>query len=287
MSDPKSYPIPEREDLFDRPNPGYEKYPDVWELSKALIKECCCGGQGWIRLPVPLGSKWFGKAIPCICTRDRKAILDATRLQDWTGMAESELQAMGFDAFDAESPVIPEKPARKRLDDPELSNQEWMEQVIKSTVHAKLVCQRYAANPKGWLLIVGGVGTGKTHLLYATVGALLQRGVPVYADTMPDLLDKLRDSISSHKVQAVIETASTVNVLALDDFGVEQATPFALEKTYQILNARWLHTRPTIISSNNLPTAANTEARLASRLNQAYKLTMICGDYRARAQFRG
>ena len=52
--------------------------------------------------------------------------------------------------------------------------------------------KRFAESPNGWLVFVGPVGSGKTHLSCAIANALLSNGRPVFYVGAADLLDHLR-----------------------------------------------------------------------------------------------
>ena len=50
----------------------------------------------------------------------------------------------------------------------------------------------FAQTLKGWLLLQGGFGCGKTHLAAAIANFAVSLGVPTLFITVPDLLDTLR-----------------------------------------------------------------------------------------------
>ena len=54
----------------------------------------------------------------------------------------------------------------------------------------------FAANPKGWLVLIGPAGSGKTHLAAATVNERISHGLPAFFVTTPDLLDHLRSAFN-------------------------------------------------------------------------------------------
>ena len=73
------------------------------------------------------------------------------------------------------------------------------------------------------------------------------------------------------------------SLLVLDDLGTENATPWATEKLFQIINYRYNQRRPTIITTNR--DFDRMDPRIASRI----KDTAICShifidakDYRER-----
>lgn len=130
----------------------------------------------------------------------------------------------------------------------------------------------FAREPKGWLVIIGPNGNGKTHLAAAIANSLRQRGVVVLFLNVPDLLDDLRNAFDPRRekddtvlsYEERFETIKRAPTLILDDFGAESATLWANEKLYQILNYRTDMGLPTVITSN--VKLKDMEARLQSRL---------------------
>lgn len=99
-----------------------------------------------------------------------------------------------------------------------------------------------------WLFLGGDVGTGKSHLAYAILQALLRRGVAGMAATVPDLLDELRPGRDDEADR--LRVLKTVPLLVLDDLGAERHTEWVTERLFVILNARYADRLPTVITSN-------------------------------------
>lgn len=114
---------------------------------------------------------------------------------------------------------------------------------------------RAAGGPEGiWLL--GPVGTGKTHLLAASVNALRERGVPAVFTTTDNMLARVKDTFDaegSSLSKRVVEIYAEVPYLAIDDLGKGYFTAWALETLWAIVNARYEHGLPCGISSNSKP----------------------------------
>ncbi|MBV9358980.1 MAG: ATP-binding protein, partial [Chloroflexi bacterium] len=55
---------------------------------------------------------------------------------------------------------------------------------------------QFAEKPEGWLVLVGQVGAGKTHLAAAIKNYRDEHGEPTLFMTVPDLLDYLRASFA-------------------------------------------------------------------------------------------
>lgn len=153
-------------------------------------------------------------------------------------------------------------------------------------------CERayaYAQNPKGWLILFGNYGCGKTHLAAAIANYALKHTIhQVIFASVPDLLDHLRSTFgptSEVGYDAVFERIRNIPLLVLDDLGTENTTPWAREKLYQIINHRYNGRLPTVITSNCKP--EHIEPRIFSRMTDyalCEELIMInAGDYRKRS----
>jgi len=68
--------------------------------------------------------------------------------------------------------------------------------------------------------------------------------------TAPDLLDLLRSGYSAGDYEELLDLCRTMDVLVLDDLGVERETDWAAEKLFQILNHRYQSELPTVIVTN-------------------------------------
>ena len=118
-----------------------------------------------------------------------------------------------------------------------------------------------------WLLLRGEYGSGKTHLAAAIGNRWLERGGQVLFLTSPDLLDYLRSTFgpsSEIGYDQLFQRVRNVSLLVLDDFGTEFATPWAREKLFQLLNHRYVHRLPTVLTTNT--DLDELDGRLRSRL---------------------
>ncbi len=205
-----------------------------------------CGGAGFLRRDVPVGHPDFGKVFPCECQRPR---LEAARLNDLRAM--SNLEAMSrytFDTFKPEGVGLTEE---KRHN-------------LRSAYEA---ARAFAANPQGWLVLLGGYGCGKTHLAAAIANEQLALGRPVLFVVVPDLLDYLRATFSPHSPISYdrrFENVRNVAVLVLDDLGTQSSTEWAREKLFQIFNHRYNLRLPTVVTSNCK--LEHIDVRIRSRL---------------------
>lgn len=238
------------------------------------IRRCQCGGVGFVYADVEQSDPIWGKAVPCVCQRDREAGEHAARLRRLSGIPEVQLRERTFEAFETRLCQPPE--CRKAMDG------------------VKVLCQGYAKAPRGWLVIVGPVGSGKTHLAQAIARYRIDQGDSTYMASMPDLLDMLRaaydDEVADFETRFGL--LRDVGLLVLDDLGAERGTDWSREKLYQLVNWRYEHRKPMVVTSNvRLSELGDaTDERIVSRLSEgAYVaggwsriLELSCGDFRMR-----
>jgi DNA replication protein DnaC len=222
-----------------------------------------CRGIGYIRLDVPVGHPDFGRLFPCTCRLEELQIKRMASLR-----SVSNLEALGrytFESFSPEGHGL--SPERRR-------NLSFAYQSAKA----------YARNPEGWLLLIGGYGCGKTHLAAAIANEALEQGVTPLFVTVPDLLDHLRATFAPTSSEGYSERFQRVRnsrLLILDDLGTENASPWALEKLFQLLNYRYMSRLPTVITTNQ--ELERIDPRLRSRLADpglVEIVTILAPDYR-------
>ena len=132
----------------------------------------------------------------------------------------------------------------------------------------------FVESPKGWLVLTGMNGCGKTHLAVAIINERLKLGHPAFFAFVPAFLDYLRatfrpDSLTGY--DELFEEVKAAPLLVLDDLGSENSTPWAEEKLYQIIVHRHNGRLPTVITSNyeSLDELEEKKPRIRSRLSDA------------------
>ncbi len=152
-----------------------------------------------------------------------------------------------------------------------------------SLQEAKDASDHFAHKPEGWLLLEGGYGCGKTHIAAAIANYAVSMGTPTLFITVPDLLDSLRFAFSDPETtfEARFEEVRNAALLVLDDFGTQNATAWAQEKLFQIINFRYINKLPTVITTNLM--LDEIESRIRSRLQDeefVKHLRITAPDYR-------
>ncbi len=110
----------------------------------------------------------------------------------------------------------------------------------------------FAKSPDGWLVFQGSTGCGKTHLAAAIVNHRYQQDKPAMFVVVPEFLDHLRSTFSPDSkisYDKLFESVKKTPLLVLDDFGEQASTPWAQEKLYQVINARYNAMLPTVITT--------------------------------------
>lgn len=191
-----------------------------------------CGGTGDVRYELPVDHPDFGKLFRC---PQHPGKANDMRLEQLRKLGN--LSAFGGKTF-----------ANFEIDSPYLTGQQ--RQSLRTALQ---VAQQYALNPDGWLLLEGTYGCGKTHLAAAVSNARLEREENVLFITAPDLLDHLRTTYgptSDIGYDEMFDRMRNVRLMVLDDLGVENPSPWAQEKLFQLLNYRYNQRLPTIITTN-------------------------------------
>lgn len=229
-----------------------------------------CHGLGYLRRDADPGSPDFGKLDVCVCRKAQVARSVRERLFSLSHL--DELQGLTFDTFKTRG--------RKGLGDLQANTLEW----------AFNRARQYAGVLNGWLLLQGGFGCGKTHLAAAIANFAVGMGVPTLFLTVPDLLDTLRFSYDSEDTtfEQRFEEIRNAPLLVLDDFGTQNATAWAQEKLFQIVNFRYINKLPLVVTTNL--DMDEIEARIRSRLADPELVSAVrisAPDYRRPTNDKG
>ncbi len=222
-----------------------------------------CAGLGYLRHDADPGSPDFGRLEICTCRQG--AVMRSVRERLFSLSHLEELQGLTFESFQP----------RGRIGLGELQ--------ANSLEYAHNTARQYASSLKGWLLLQGGYGCGKTHLAAAIANFAVGMGVPTLFLTVPDLLDLLRFSFDDKDVtfEARFEQIRGAALLVLDDFGTQSATAWAQEKLFQIINYRYINKLPLVVTTN--VRLEEIEDRIRSRLQDPELVSTVrinTPDYR-------
>ncbi len=201
---------------------------------------------GYLRADVEPGHPSFGKLEICTCRNRDVAEQVRERLFSLSNL--DELKELTFETFQPRG--------RKGLGDLHATSIEMA--FNQASIYAKSL--------KGWLLLQGAYGCGKTHLAAAIANFAVGMGVPTLFLTVPDLLDMLRFAYGAEDTtfEQRFDEIRNAKLLVLDDFGTQNATGWAQEKLFQIINYRYINKLPLVVTTNL--SLSEIEARIRSRL---------------------
>ena len=144
-------------------------------------------------------------------------------------------------------------------------------------------CRSYAEqfSPRATsLLLTGSTGVGKTHLCLAIAKTVTERGYGVVYGSIQPLLHKIESEHFGRSEGDSEESLIHCDLLVLDDLGMEFDTPFYRSCIYNLINARVLEERPTVISTNLSFTALKDRYgdQIASRLIGGFEPLLCVGQ---------
>ncbi|MFU8826646.1 MAG: ATP-binding protein [Brevefilum sp.] len=222
-----------------------------------------CGGIGYLRRDLPIEHPDFGKMVPCACRSDE--IVQSAKARLFRMSSLEALHNLRFDNFEKRGHIGMAKHQADSLE------------------NAYNQALNFAEHRQGWLLMLGRYGCGKTHLAAAIANHAIEAGISTLFLTVPDLLDWLRYAYGGAEMsfEERFEEIRETPLLVLDDFGTQNATPWAQEKIYQIINHRYVNQLPTVVTSNFM--INDFEGRIRSRLQDPNLVTVVkilAPDYR-------
>jgi DNA replication protein DnaC len=217
--------------------------------AEATARACplgACDGSGWILGPEDV-------ARPCEC-RERR--VSRARSRGVASVIPAKYRGLGFDRppiTDLDATVV--GVVREYVDD----------------LEANLEAGR-------GLWLMGDVGTGKTSLAMLVSKAALERGRSVAIYSLPRLLARIRRTYDADAGEQsyleFFERLTGVDLLHVDDLGVEKRTDWVLEQLYALIDERYEAQRSVVVTTNL--DQASLEEQIGVRT--VSRLVEICGD---------
>ena len=214
-----------------------------------------CGGLGYLRRELSIDHPDFGKLVICSCRQGEVANKVHERLFSISNL--ENLRHLTFENFQT----------RGRI-----GLSPWQADTLERAYNQS---RQFAQSLNGWLLLQGGYGCGKTHLAAAIANFTVEVGVPTLFITVPDMLDALRFAYDDPEstFEQRFEEIRSAPLLIMDDFGTQNATAWAQEKLFQIVNYRYINRLPMVVTSNLM--LEQIEGRIRSRLEDPELVTRV------------
>lgn len=104
-----------------------------------------------------------------------------------------------------------------------------------------------------WLLFMGSVGTGKSHLCAAIINEVIRSGCTALFTKAPRLLREVKDTFhrdSEISQSEIIARMGEIDLLVIDEVGIQFGTDTERMILYEILDLRYEAMRPVILTTN-------------------------------------
>ena len=115
---------------------------------------------------------------------------------------------------------------------------------------------------KPWLVLWGNYGTGKTHLMAATIHWAVKAGWRSYFRSWPEYLRGISASYTALPMdpgdyqarrEVLVNQMASGQLVAIDDIDKRRPSAWSLDMVYEPLNVRYNNSLPTIMAFNSDP----------------------------------
>jgi DNA replication protein DnaC len=140
--------------------------------------------------------------------------------------------------------------------------------IALAQISASRFVQEFDPRDGAGLLLVGGIGTGKTHLAVGILKELIAaRGSAClfcdYRELLKQIQNSYNDSVKATELQ-VLRPVFEAEVLLLDELGAVKPSEWVWDTVSLILNTRYNDNRTTIITTNFADEPAASVSRSSS-----------------------
>ena len=115
-----------------------------------------------------------------------------------------------------------------------------------------------------FLIAYGSTGTGKTHLSIATAISAVSKKNTVLYMLASDVIRLLRDTWARDAIKTeseVLHQLATVDLLVIDEIGVQFGTESEQNHLFEVINSRILEVKPTILVTNLLLSSSDESVK--------------------------
>lgn len=130
--------------------------------------------------------------------------------------------------------------------------------------------EEFKSKGKGLYFYSQNKGTGKTMLAVASANSIIKKyRLPLKFISSLDLLDDIKKTYnesSKFTESDLINCYRNIDVLTIDDIGIERQTSWVNDKLYSILNYRMENKKVTLFTSNCKVDELNLDERIVSRI---------------------
>ena len=114
---------------------------------------------------------------------------------------------------------------------------------------------RFAENLKSGscLMLLGLVGTGKTHLAIGILKTAINSGFRGRYMTVSRIMRDVKDTFAKHSESSegeVLAKLISTDLLVIDEIGVQRANEFEANTLFEVINGRYEAIKPTILIAN-------------------------------------
>lgn len=279
------------------PNETPSSALSLLSLSVSPLRVACphCDGAGFYLEAVRYGHPNFGKLMPCSCTLSERRAQSDTEALARLGDELKGLTEKTFATFDLDRPLKPLYELHgvyyhdlARVPMADRKGVQIISEAVQTTalIGALDQAESYTRRWRGWLVLHGAYGAGKSHLAAAIAHAAIEAGMATRYRSLPGLFDALKAGFENDTSAAIFDDVIGCDLLVLDDLldaDIRQSD-WRRSRLFRLFNER--ETRPTVITSNrrmdDLVPASDVDAgRLLSRVaGNASQIWLPISDYR-------
>lgn len=170
------------------------------------------------------------KFVACSCAQEKRTRLFRMQASMPRRIANATFAAANFDLYQPE----------------------FRKEAKKNFAYVQRFCDQLKKDSGQGMYIHGTTGSGKSYLLGCIANYLLEHMSVRYL-VYADFLDSLRATFNREAEQSeqqLVDEVKNVDLLLLDDLGIEKPSEFSLKYLAQIIDYRYRNLKPLVVTSN-------------------------------------